>query len=175
MLEALRMAESALSTHRVLQRPPPFLREGGVALPAAAHTKCELQPIQRAFYDRRAGKTEVPSMKTGIKFHRPMFNNLVVLNENYLVLLYLYQLCRYSYSMKDVKAAKQSYHIALRHFLRWRSVLSGKVTKSFWRVISITLRLSESSAKQKGRPLCGTQPRLDNLLSARPIPLGVLD
>lgn len=186
MLDSLRKAEGALRTHRVLQRPPSNQRlaagaraaarasmRGERPQPVAAVTKLELQPLPLSVLDRRAGYKGVPSTKGGIKFHRPLYNNHIVIHENYMILLYLYQLCRYCYSMEDVEAAKQSYYIALRHFLRWRSVLSAsKVTKSFWRVISITLRLSERSAKQKGRPLCGTEPR-SSLCDDRPLPLGV--
>jgi hypothetical protein len=145
----LRKAKKSLRTYKVQQgyskdRRP--LRSPSRACVA----KSDIRPFPPFVLDRRT-KSNVPSQKGwGIKFHKHYFNNQVVLNEHYMVLLRLYELCRYSFSLSDVRSATQTYHQVRRHFVYNKDVFAGSRTaKQFWRAISITLRFSKSSATRK--------------------------
>jgi len=163
---SLRKAKKAIRTHRVREPPGPSGPQRikkAAPVPKVPGTPRPVRPyrsepgrISMKILDRRAGRHAPLRMRTGIIFRKHARYNIVILNEIYLCLVYTHQLCLNACTTGAVKAAKQTYHDVRRAFLRWSDVLgTSQVVKQFWRVISVTLRLSERSAMQKGLPLCG--------------------
>jgi hypothetical protein len=151
----------AVRTHRVLNRP--LGRDENLARlkrgkKPVARSMIEPQALPPSITDRRTGRFKsMPHCGTGIMFRLPLkLNDAKLLNETGLALLYTYQQCRDAYSWPEIRNAKRCYHRVRRAFLQWGQLfVHSKVVKYYWRVISVTLRIAQSVAKQPGRPHCG--------------------
>jgi len=106
-------------------------------------SRCEPQPLHYSILQRRSGKyRSLPKERSGIEFHQASYNNVRLVNETYVSMVYLYQLCRYSFTNHEYNLAKQSYHMFHRFLqFNWKIYYHSKTVQQFWNVISITLRL----------------------------------
>jgi hypothetical protein len=143
--------------------------------------KIEVGPLPMKILDRRRSEKSILPLSglSGIPISKHTRYNVTMINNLWLALITMHQLSCNAYNYGDlqpdiVRAAMREYHFLRRKLLQWGSVLCDSiVVRQYWTIISLTMRLAQSLAKQKGRPLCGINR--DETLSHRPLSLGIMD
>jgi len=128
--------------------------------------------------DRRRGKNsrDLPKAKSGIPIKRHDYNSVTLVNNVYVALTRMHQLCWNAYgnggSNPDlVRRAKHDYHSLRRKLSLWDNILcNSRVVRQYWSIISLTLRFALGVAMQRGRPHCGDDREQD--FPARPTSSG---
>jgi len=145
-----------VKTYKLRNRP-----KGSITKSPTIH-RVEVGPVRPTILDRRSGSyQDLPKGKTGIPFYDLGQYSVTLVNNTWLSLVYVHQLCWNAYKYgntdsKSLKDAKHAYYYLHRKLSQWDSVLRYSiVVQQYWSVISLTLRFAKDGAKRRGRPLCG--------------------
>jgi hypothetical protein len=138
---------------------------------------CDVQGFPGKALKRSSRARPELSKGGGIKFQKFRFNDILLLHESHMCLLYTYQLCRDAYNIAEVTNAKRWYHRVRRFFFHWKDIYGNSTVVRRWlKVISLVMRFAYNAVKQPGRSLRERQnlvldPKAASAVA--PIPLGV--